>query len=167
MSPRSADYPDGWLLLLLDWATEGILAVDLTLMIGGVVVCGTPTSYEEFGRAFGETIAEGMAHAANPGAPDLVRELFAEQGQRDTERFQVRREEFNRLVPELRLDRNPPLPDDVQDTIRERLNSRSRNYIVLKDVEIHGAGHTPARVPLWRGRVSEVTGWHLGRWQLP
>ena len=34
---------------------------------------------------------------------------------------------------------------------------------MLKNVVMIGPAGGPVRVPLWRGRLAEVAGWHLGR----
>lgn len=43
------------------------------------------------------------------------------------------------------------------------LPSRARGFLHMKDVRL-GAGETYTQVPLWRGSLSDITGWSMGSW---
>lgn len=59
----------------------------------------------------------------------------------------------------------------AQDSVIERakhrdeadLPSRARGFLHLKDARL-GAGETYTQVPLWRGALTDITGWSLGSW---
>ncbi|MFJ8493197.1 hypothetical protein ACIRBZ_33360 [Streptomyces sp. NPDC094038] len=53
------------------------------------------------------------------------------------------------------------LPRTVQDNVEENAPDRLHTFVHLVDVTFLSAPAAPAS-PLWRGRISDVSGWSLG-----
>ncbi|PRB02293.1 hypothetical protein [Microbacterium sp. MYb64] len=46
------------------------------------------------------------------------------------------------------------------------LPARVRGFVHMKDVRL-GSGAATTQVPLWRGKLSDITGWSMGSWNSP
>lgn len=165
-------YPakDYFLGVLLDVMANGQFSVDLTLMVKGVIVSGTPISETEYFMALGDSFLAGFENAtfqhASPSPSSsreqlsalggIVRNFLIEVGE-DTLKARKQREE--------KLEALERVPDDAvmsreQVDVRDQL---TRSYIFLKDVTIVCGQSQLLTLSLWRGRLSEIDGWSHGR----
>lgn len=130
--------PDDWVLAAM---LEGISAtksqVGLTVFCGGLAVTGTAVAEEVYFERI------GMFDFAN----QLVR--FQEQNQQSHSEISAKpgREE---------------LSASEREAMWSKVNELQRDFIVMVDVTILGAGPVPLKVPAWRGRLSQISGWTLG-----
>lgn len=155
---------DDLLILILDWAEDGLIVADLTLMVDGVVVCGTPATYREYFDLIGNGFFQGLvasAGAESAEAAGRIRGLFSDFGMQAREAWERTQEELTRILEELG---NAPT-DEERQAAREGFAKRERTYIHLKNVTVYGLTPKPVEQDAWRGRLSRVSGWHLGRWQ--
>jgi hypothetical protein len=163
-----ADRPDGQLAALLAHLAEHDLALDLTLLVAGALISGTPVSAAQYLAVLRAQLAEDQgaprppaAHApaawpqaAAGGAGDdphaaLLRQLEATGAGREAHAPLLRRLLAGEAASAARSGRRGP------------------EYIHLMHVVIVGVGAGPLSVPLWRGRLDAVAGWTLGRLPQP
>ena len=135
---------DWHLEAMLSMMERGYFTADLTLLVQGTLVAGTPISQREYLEFFGAVLTESARRAGLAGT-DAIRERFDELGRRVEER-----------------ERRP----DVAGANGSLPGGRGVSpFVCLKDVVI-AAGSGLVAVPMWRGRLDQVGGWSLGR-QLP
>jgi hypothetical protein len=120
--------------------------VHLTLTCSGVVLSGHLIGT----RAYFDGLRELAEQRAVGGSPEILAPLQvwgrqAHQAMRDRLR---RRDEAVRRLPE------------GERLSNEQLDEYSPNYIHLQQVTVRD-GTGQFQLPLWRGRLSEVTGWTL------
>lgn len=128
---------DWFLATMLDRVSATGEEQPLTVFCGGLAVMGKAVPEEAYFQKMGfNTLAEH--------APQWRDESAKELGEID--------ERLNH--------------DDISIEERQFLLSRAdelgRRIIVMVDVTILGAGPTPIRAPVWRGRLSQVSGWIPG-----
>jgi hypothetical protein len=148
---------DPLLSLLLDAMSEGTFSADLTFVVGGMLISGMPVSEKEFFQLLGEQFEEGWKKTGNEGG--FWRSSFSEVGEKAqkwlAERL-AKRQEITLAEGE------SPSEEEVQKT-SEKLEALTRVHVHLKNVTAVGPGMTSASIPLWRGRLTEIAGWSLGR----
>ena len=161
-------YPekDYFLTMLLEIMTRAEFSFDLTLTLSGLLVSGTPVTSAMYYEQLGNDLSEGWKNSRLPGGEpsdafvsvgDVWRELLTERGT-------AARESEKQLAERL-AEWEKAHQDDTLLTREERseYEQLTRLFIYLKNATIFGAGPAPITVSLWRGRVSEVLGWSLGR----
>jgi hypothetical protein len=146
---------DGMLTMLIETILERGHAeaeLPLVLHVGGLVVSGTaiPAS------AYFQQVGVGL----QVGGHDLTavfQELADLDRGRETEKEQL----------EQRLDQategGRDLTDDEREQFALEFEETETAYLHLKEVEIQGASTTPIRLPFWRARLGDVSGWALRR----
>jgi hypothetical protein len=142
---------DGMLATLIETVLERghpESELPLVLHIGGLVVSGTaiPAS------AYFQQVGAGQRVAGH----DLTA-VFEELADLD----RAREADKDRL--EQALDRATADGRELSDEEREQFalefEESETAYLHLKDAQIHGAGTTPIRLPFWRARLADVSGW--------
>ena len=155
---------DDLLILILDWAEDGLVVADLTLMLDGVVVCGTPATYREYFDLIGNGFFQGLvanAGAESADAAGRIRGLFSEFGVQARDAWGRTQNELTRILEGLGDDPT----DEERQVARAEFAKRERAYVHLRNVTIYGLTPKPVEQDAWRGRISRISGWHLGRWQ--
>ena len=144
---------DTWLAESLDWLEAGGVAV--TLFTNGMVVTGLSVSPTGFYFGVGEQL-DGIAKG-NEQAEESLRQYFSSLSERTETSIRESREWVEKHAAELPpwIERTPE-----QDQLYERFE---RNFIHLRDVAAIMAGGVTLNVPYWRGRLSEIAGWCIGR----
>jgi hypothetical protein len=134
---------DGLLYTLLEHMTSGEAGFKgaITLFLGGQLVEGTPISEAEFLDRF-----EALGNQLYSQFPEITDDARQE--------YKDRQERFQRVG------------GSVKEVVKaapeaEPLVQLPLTYVHLKDVRVLGVGAVEM-IPLWRGRLSEVTGWNLG-----
>lgn len=134
---------DDW---VLDAMLEGISAtksqVELTVFCGGLAVTGTAVAEEVYFERIGMS-------------------AFANQLSRIQEQNQQSISEIS-----ARLGREG-LSAAEREAMLSKMNELRSKFIVMVDVTILGAGPAPLKVPAWRGRLSQISGWVLGALDVP
>lgn len=136
--PSPHDYQSG------DWVLQDFvglinrfqLQVGITLQLNGLTVSGTTIDGPAYFRRLGDMVAEGMRRSSNiSGAADTMREYFA---------------------------RHASIYDE-QNTDSDQTTVPA-TYIHLENAMFWGSdGRTiNSQGALWRGRLSEVSGFYLG-----
>ena len=134
--PYDVPPPGGdWLLqALLNLMSSMRFSADLTLLCGGALVSGTPVSERAYFEALGVAFKTGLDQEGHPNFASEVETWLADWG------------------------------DALQDEVAgaQSLIDHPRSYVNLKQVTIQ-VGSETVTYDLWRGRLADVSGWHLGR----
>lgn len=159
-APQRGEEAGDWVLAhLLDVLSTADASTGITLLCNGALVAGTPIGESRYlellGMAIDTTFGAAIETVMRAAAP-------REGEQASTERADIRRraeagDELRELLVEigqaLREWRSPDEPDP----------SGARRYVNLRRVTIKLGDDDEIDVPLWRGRLSEVSGWCWGR----
>jgi hypothetical protein len=144
---------DGMLELLIDTILEHghpEAELPLVLHLGGLIVSGTAIPSSAYFRQIGDGL-----RGARRDLTDVFRELADLDRAREAEKEDL----------EQQLDRategGRELSDEERDRFARGFEGTETCYLHLKDALIHGAGPAPLRLPLWRARVCDVSGWAL------
>ena len=128
---------DWFLTTLVNLANSGALEMGVTLLVGGLLVSGTlvggATYFEGFSRSFYEGFSSSFPD--DPEVSESVRSSFAQLG----------------LLYPSSGDGNTSLPPP--------------EFIHLKQAKFFTPGNKPTpdnQGVWWRGRLSEISGFHLG-----
>lgn len=156
MAERTSD----WLLVMfLDLAERDVVSIDVTLLVGGTVVSGTPISIKEYFTGLGEQLGEGFDRAAGAGKGDVWREQLSRQGERAHAEYLARLETRAKGAAEAIESGDSVKIEEARATEQDQ----GREYVLLRDATVFGPSSEEIRVPLWRGRLVDVAGWFLGR----
>jgi len=130
-----------WLLeILLDIVSNTGREQPLTVFCGGFAVSGTAIREEEYFERLGGNLFQELA----------------------VDSARLREDRQHRYVQiRAELDQST-LADDRRKALLDELQEMRRRFIVMRDVAIVGAGEQAFRAPVWRGRLSEVSGWIVG-----
>lgn len=145
----NSDWFLGRILELAEGASP--IPLDVTLATGGMLVSGRPIG----SKAYFERVAEqlGAAQDRIGGGGETVREPFLQLAQIvEEERLQNQAEQDQLLGA---LGEGEQLTPEQESRFR-------RQYVNLEDVRMLGAGQQLIHTRIWRGRLSEVTGWNFG-----
>jgi hypothetical protein len=163
------------------------VAVELTVVVGSLVIVGTPIADSEYfahlGEWFRQTVEPSFRELSFHHGKEASREL--EHGLQEDQLLQLApdREQGYRLFGE-----------DVQQSVRERVQGRPeqlreyprdedkeqalrvrlakslsddaaphRRFLHLQDASILAGGTLIGSLPYWRVRLSDVSAWNLGR----
>ena len=142
---------DGMLTMLIETVLERGQAeaeLPLVLHIGGLVVSGTAIPAVAYFQQVGTGLRVGGHNLSA---------VFQELADLD----RGRESEKERL--EQRLDRategGRELTDDEREQFALEFEETETAYLHLKEVQIHGASTPPIRLPFWRARLADVSGW--------
>jgi hypothetical protein len=130
-----------------DWLLAGLLhsawaddrQFKLTVFAGGLAVSGTAVEEQTFVQRIGlvdDVDVEAVARKREEHAEE-IRNLFS----------QMEREDIS--VKE-------------EDALLSRADDLNHKFIMMVDVTIFGAGPIPITAPVWRGRLSQISGWVPG-----
>ena len=123
--------------LLQDWVAQinrlGIRA-SITLQVNGIIVSGIAIPGDVFFEKYAQMMAAAFKAGSSRVPADEVEAYFKSYAS-------IYKEDIDSEIP-------PPLPD----------------YIHLEDARYWNAGgqHIPGNGVLWRGRLSEVSGYNIG-----
>jgi hypothetical protein len=117
------------------------IEIGVTLHVSGIVVSGLLISGQSFFDLLGRSLAE-----TSPAENAPIREALAGWPAHFAERYRAN---------ELRL--------DGSEDHGEYRPARTITYIHMRDASVVGPGLPPLPGTLWRGRLSHVSGWSLGR----
>jgi hypothetical protein len=132
----------------------------ITLIVQGFLVSGTPISGREFYGQGGAHLGE-LASVQGYEAADELRKLLESYGERYHQEFLRGLQEQRRILRS--LPNGHELSAEERRSVLEDYQLWLRQYIHLKDVTIvGGAGGHPVKAEMWRGRLAEVAGWHIG-----
>ncbi|MGH2534800.1 MAG: hypothetical protein ACRDJW_21280 [Thermomicrobiales bacterium] len=155
-----------WVLaLLLDsWSATGI-SMDITVQCGGVLVAGSPIPeslyFEQLGQAIGEATTAGPIRsregASAPEDADMS-EIVKQLGQALQSALTDMGLELHERV------RTRFFKQGIEDPLNPvNLGPRPRAFINLERATIWNGHDSEIDVPLWRGRLADVSSWYLGR----
>ncbi len=166
-------YPtkDHFLAALLDIMADAGFSVDLTLMVKGAIVSGTPISETEYFSSLGDVFAEGFEHVSVQDAPAEIEQQSGQYSRMGTllREFTVQSGRDTRDARKKRAEKLEILGDFPVDTIltADQLaawDQLTRAHIYMKDVTILSGSTRLGTLPLWRGRLSEIDGWSAGQY---
>jgi len=181
--PHDQPEVDGLLASILDDMSDFVFSSDITVSVGSMLVSGTPIKEEEYFAFIGATIKsahemaartlgaqfEGAAERDNmvAGLINLgeMRESGYQRSGASARRIVHARVSLNPLVdPTLSEETNlPELDADTTDEERE-LATRTRRFLMLKDVECWAPGGSfSTTFNYWRIPMSAITGWSFGK----
>jgi hypothetical protein len=122
-------------------------------------VLGFSDEYE--GGSVGLTVqsngvtVSGMAISRTEWIAGIVGQ-YAQAGAEDTGKY----------IKQLFEQANAQAIDGDKERQKAELPTTARRFLHLKDARI-GHGDQYTQVPLWRGKLSDITGWSLGSWNPP
>lgn len=132
---------DSWLRHFLEAITQPGVSAGITVFTNGMLISGKAIALPEYFALMGEQLAQGLEKS---GAKDV-------QIIRDTFTAKLSPTESAALAAKTKT-RSTKEPEDSP-----------HDYIMLKDVKIAGVGQSPIiSLPVWRGRLSTISGWTLG-----
>lgn len=128
-----------------DWVLEALLqgasaekvGLDLTVICDGLVVSGTVVAEEVYFRTIGLSSFADTLSKLREGGQDVPAEVAS--------KF----ERASMAVP-------------ARETVLVAADELRSKFIVMVGVTILGAGPAALKVPAWRGRLSQISGWTLG-----
>jgi hypothetical protein len=130
-----------WLLAgLLDHVSRTGDQLPLTLFCDGLVVSGTAISEEDFFLRF----SGGR---------------FSDLGRQAAERREGTDRKMDALLARAEA---VGVSDEERELLTEQMDNLRRLYIIMRDVTIIGPSPPRIKAPVWRGRLSKVSGWILG-----
>jgi hypothetical protein len=125
-------YQDNFLQTLVNLVNIGGVSFDITLVVGGFLISGVLITGDEYYETFGKDFGQAMTHI-NAEAAQNIREGFSSLG----DRYKRERED-------------------------KSSDSQSTYYIHLKNCKLGGVSSQSSFGGIWRGRISEVSGFFLG-----
>lgn len=129
----------------------GTGSIGLTITIGGVVVSGLAITEQEYFRLLGDQLGQAFARIAGEQLGTTMRDQLTEFGRRAYEERQKAKAQLDELASTLPEGEKLPA---------EQVEATRRRYIHFKDARIFNGNHI--HLPLWRGRLADVTGWAGG-----
>jgi len=133
-------------------------SVSITVTVGGLLISGQPITPAEFFGLAGEALGEAWKRVGEGASPWT--EYFGKLRSQAQEQVQDSAAKRQAIADEIASSENPPA------VVEETLADAQRllpTYLHLKNVLVYGAQPTPLRLPLWRGRLTEITGWNFGQ----
>lgn len=142
---------DALLRVWVGMASREAISFDITVVVGGAVITGTLASPRQYAKEIADAFRE------SGGSQDTWDELEDALGEMIGDQEFVDRDE---------------LPDDPQSlTPEQRLDllKEEPRYIHLKDAQVlHSSELIPSNSSVcWRGKLSSVDGWIMGRLSTP
>lgn len=139
---------------LLDLMFESDAPISVTILVHGVLLSGIPIPEDEFYKQLATLFPQTPSDSENKGA--TWSDVFRQFSEGASEGSQKRRRDREQILETLQ---------PGEDIAPETLEDLTMVSICLKDVTFLNAGSLARSVsaPLWRGRLSEVDGWTLGR----
>lgn len=164
VEPVAVEYPRDIDPILAQWLNRfdawGFSA-DVTLTVGGFLVSGTPLPLSEFYRSLGKTFETAMNSVANRAKDSEAGANWKQVGELMRTNLEASAEQHD--VPSLIAD----YPDEETrvkaDEARAEIINQQRAHIFLKRAVIHTPAGDSVSVGYWRGRLSHVSGWFIGR----
>ncbi len=180
--PQWVEEPGDWLLIyFLDLASVTGISPDITVVCDGVLIAGTPIPDKTYFNLLGESYATAMARSpiradlsADEGlsperraeisnrveTDEEIREAFGRFGQ-EVQTFLS--EQGAKLQEDVQGSHHPPEQEGASEASLSRRPARSRVYINLRRATISRSNGDEIDLPLWRGRLSKVSSWYIGR----
>lgn len=159
--PQWVEEPGDWLLIyFLDLASVTGVSPDITVVCDGVLIAGTPIPDKTYFDLLGESYATAMARAPISADPSSNEGLSPELG-RDVQTFL--NEQGVKIQEDVQGSHRPPEQEGASSASMSRRPARSRVYVNLQRATISRSSGGKIDLPLWRGRLSKVSSWSLGR----
>ncbi|MGH2561875.1 MAG: hypothetical protein ACRDJH_22665 [Thermomicrobiales bacterium] len=159
------DVGDWVLANLLDcWSATGI-SMDITVQCGGVLVAGSPIPEHLYFERLGQTIGE--ATAAGP-----IRSRDDEAMPADVDMSEVVKrfgQALQSALTEIGLELHEGVmtrffSQDAENPLSPvGLGPRPRSFVNLERATMWNGHGNEIDIPLWRGRLADVSSWYLGR----
>lgn len=132
--------------------------IPIVLTVPAGLITGIPISGEAYARALGDSLITACADETQCQRP--IRGAFerlADEMRSQRRAAAVRMTAIARTLP-------PSLDQTAEQ--REIVESLQRRFIHLRDATATLGNSAPVKLGLWRGRISEVAGWSLGRFEV-
>lgn len=151
---------DDWLAQFLELMYRGNFTISLTLTLPGMLVSGTPIAPAEFFRLSGEEVNEAWKrNEATASVENPLSSYFTDMSAYAGELAQTSIEHQDALAEETAKE---PLKLAEDDPRAAEWQSLLPRYVHLKNVQVATGNSPNIRLPLWRGRLSEVIGVNIG-----
>lgn len=156
--PSPAADRDPMLAYFLNFMEAFEFSADVTLMVSGLLVSGTPIGVHEFVRLHRSEFESAHVRVG----PDSL--VSYDDARKLMEVYaSVLFQGWEETAP------RPPSTKDFEsdrDAFFEQLGEyvlNRRDHVMLKNVAVWAPGSPPVELQLWRGRLSDVSAWWQGR----
>jgi hypothetical protein len=127
--------------------------IEVSLCVNGMIIAGEVVSEAEYFRRFVESVVHDVHNTA---AAEAFRERMANFAPQAEARDAERREKRDTLAATL-----PPYEDQTPEQ-RQLTESVDLEFLHLANATAHLMDGHRIKLPLWRGRLSDVTGFTFG-----
>jgi hypothetical protein len=143
-----------------DWLAEFLLhtpGLPLTVMSGGTLISGIAITTDEFFARVGELLGTAIERTGADSGP--IRAFFASQEEGYRVILQQRTARRNDLYEAETREATPVSAEEAEAQLQEILP----HFLHLKDVVVSSTPGSTFSLPLWRARLSEISGWTFGQ----